>query len=713
MNTIIEPIAVPALVRFWHIVLRRKYTVAGVTLGLTAIIAAVVMMLTPIYRSTVTILIEQTKQKVVSVDEVYSDSNQAREFFQTQSEILQSREVAMRVIDKLRLTEHPLFDPRQKKSGLIKKIMSLGRAAPVMDDEMIRSKVLEHLRETVYIEPVRMSQLLKLSVDSEDRNLSAQIANAFAEAYIESDLDARFSMTQRANTWIAGRVKELREKLAESEQKLQEYRDRENLIDARGVVSTAATQMDEVGRRLVEARVRRAEAETAYEQVKSLQAKNRLDFESIPAIVRNQSVATARQNLANADRNLSDMSQRYGREHPKYIQAEAQYKTAKDDLKTQIDVVVASLQKEFEVARATEQALERTMSSARGQIANINRKEFSLSTYEREVSTNKQLYDLFLSRMKETSATGDLQSVVARVVDHAAPSEVPIKPNTQAAIMAGFFASLIAVMMLVYLIDRLDNTYKMPDELESHTGLPLLATLPILEGKGTDFGTFYLNHPKTAYAEGLRTARTNVLLTMADEANKVFAVTSSVPGEGKTTVSINLALAHAQTKPTLLLECDLRRPQISGALNIPGTAKGLVELIAGEATIDEVLYTVPNSTLTVIPSGRLPSSPQELLASNRFAHLIDELRARFEVIVLDSTPINLISDAAVLSKVVSGFVYVVKSGETPRTLVHRGLTMITRHNKPVFGLVLNQHNPKASSSYDGYHSKYEQYGYYN
>ena len=302
-----------------------------------------------------------------------------------------------------------------------------------------------------------------------DPTLAATIANATADTYIESDLEARYLVTQKAADWLNSRIAGLKQKLTESETALQEYREREKIVDAKGLaLSGASRQLEDLTKSLVEVRQKRSEAENALSQVKVLRSSGAAGgFESIPAVIRNQLYIEAKKVEAETERRVSELSQRYGKEHPRMVQAEGELKSAKENTRRQMETIVAGLNKEFEVARANELAVERNLSEARGDIQSLNRKEYQLGILEREVASSRQVYDMFIGRSKEASATNDLQTPVARVVDKAVAQDRPVRPKPLLAAGVGFCVALLGAIALALLLERLDNTIKNSEDVEN------------------------------------------------------------------------------------------------------------------------------------------------------------------------------------------------------------------------------------------------------
>lgn len=704
------------LLEYWRSVSRRKWSILGLALAVTILAGVVVSSVRPVYRSTVTLLMETSKAKVVSVEEIYSGVSASREFFQTQAEIIKSRDIARRVIAKLNLTKNPEFDPRQQQPSLLSKWSSaigIGGSRPDLTDEQIEKGVIGAFLKRVSVEPVRMSQLIRISFDSYDKDFSATVANTIAEVFVEADLESRYQVTQKAADWLNGRIAGLKQKLSDSEKALQEYREREKIVDAKGLaLSGASKQLEDLTKNLVDARQRRSEAGNAFDQVKNLRVGSaNSNFESIPAVIKNPLFIDAKRTEGDAEKKVAELSQRYGREHPRMVQAEGELKSARENTRRQVDTVISGLSKEYDVARANEAAVERNLADARGEIQGINRKEYQLGILEREVSSNRQVYDMFIGRSKEASATNDLQSAIGRVVDRAVSSEAPIRPNKTQVVMIAFFLSLISAVGLALMLDRLDNTIKTTEDVENRLGVNVLTTVPLITGRKDLAKKAYLDDSKSVFSESIRTARTGVLLSSIDEEHKVLVVTSSVPNEGKTTFAMNLAFAHAQTKRVLLIDADMRRPSIAKTLGAGKDVLGLSEFISGTAQVSQAIHSIEGTDARLLPAGHAPPNPLELLLSPKFSLALTKLQSLFDIIILDTPPVQLVSDALIVAQHATGVIYVVKADDTPYQVAQMGIRKLRRADAAILGIVLNQLDFKKADRYYGEYSGYRNYGY--
>jgi capsular exopolysaccharide synthesis family protein len=701
------------LLLYWRTVWKRKWWILGLAAIFGALAGFAVSFMTPIYRATVTLLIEQNRARLVSIEEVYSGVSANREHYQTQTEMLKAPVLAAAVIQKLGLATHPEFDPRQRKPSYIAQFLpGESQKQTHWSQENVDVAVLADFLRRISVEPVRSSQLVKLSFDAADPQLAARVANALANAYLETDIDVRAKMTQRAGDWLADRLSGLKKNLEDSERALQQFREREGMLDTTGLAQGGATrQFEELSRTLTDAKMRRLEAESNYQQIKAANGR----VEAIPLVLRSAYVDRLRALEGTADSRLATLSKRYGTEHPRMIEAQRDLKQRNENSRSGVDAVIASFAKEVEVARATERATEQSLNSVKGSIQGINRKEFQLDALQRDVTTNRQIYERFLNRYRETRAAGDTQSsVVARVVDPAIPVGSPYKPRKDRIVLIGVMLGLLLGAIGALLRERMDSTLRTSEDVEGKLGLPTLAVLPLLSGgAGKVVGRHFLEEPGSIFSEAIRTARTSLLLSSIDVPSKILLVTSSVPSEGKSAFAVNLALAHAQANRVLLVEADLRRPSIAQHLGLGDNTPGLTALYDGTATLAQCVQRVEGSSLYVLPAGRPPANPSELITSERFQHMIRRIAAACDILIIDSPPVHLVSDAVLLSTMATGVLFVVKADSTPYPLARRCLRTLQDAGAPIIGVALNQVDfTKAGRYYGGYTEYAKEYGGY-
>ena len=715
------------LLQLANTVWRRKWSIITLTLVVMMLTALVVYSMTPIYRSSVTILIEKKAAQVVSIEEVYG-LDAGNEYLQTQFELLKSRALAERVIRELGLVQHPEFDLRQQPEPLLDirgmiNDFDIQRFVPVTlpvdlageEKALTQTDIFEFavkaLMDRITVSPVGKTQLVKIEVEAADKVIATDIANALAQGYIQSQLEARLDMTQTATNWMNDRISTLKDKLQESERRLQDFRDQENLIDVEGVTTVSANELSQTGSRLIDARRARAEAESQYQQIESLKSSGWRRLATAPAIQSEPLVQQFKADEARARARVEELSRRYGPKHPKMQAAQSELNAAASTLRAQVEQVSAAIEREFQLARANEESLQGSFEENKVEIQDITRKEFKLRELQREVDTNRQLYDTFLTRLKETSATSDLESANARIVDRAVVPTQPVKPKKTLIVAIAGILSLMLGVGLTLLIDALNNTFKGTEEVENKLNLPVLGILPLLKGiKREQIFQLFGSDTNKAFSESIRTIRTGVVLSGLDNPHKILVVTSSIPGEGKSSVSVNMSYALGQMEKVLLIDADMRRPTIAKSFGYAPGTPGLANIVAGTAKLEDCIKS--EGDIDVIPAGTVPPNPLELLSSHRFEKLLEVLESKYDRIVVDSAPTQAVSDALVLAQHANAVIYVIKSDSTSVTLVKKGVGQLLQNNAPVTGIVLNQVDIKKAQKYGySYGGYYDYYGY--
>ncbi|GAB6069245.1 exopolysaccharide regulatory tyrosine autokinase VpsO [Thiomicrorhabdus hydrogeniphila] len=716
------------LLPLFKTVWRKKWSILGLVFIVMLLTTLVVMSIIPTYRASTTMQIEQQQSKVVSFEQIYG-LDSSSEYLQTQFELLKSRALAEKVVKLLDLTHHKEFDPAQQEPPLIDikafiRSLQLSKTLPGLVPESfdnptpptkaeILDNVVKAFRDRISISPIKKSQLVVINVDMADAKMAAKAANMIGETFINSQLDASMEATVNASKWMNSRLSDLKKTLQAAENKLQAFKDKEGLIDVDGIVTVSANELSAINERLVDARTKRAEAESQYRQVKGIRKDDWKKLASLPAVLSNPLIQTFKTEEAKAQAKVDELSKRYGKRHPAMQSALSDLKASQASLKSQVLQIVAGIQSQYQIASANEYSLNNSVKANKEQIKDISKNEFKLRELQREVDSNRAIFDTFMTRLKETTATSDLDTTNARIVDPAVVPNAPIKPKKALIIIiAGFLAGLFAVF-LTLLSNALNNTFKSADEIEAKLNLPVLGILPLVKAKDRrGVAELYIGNENRPFTESVKTIRTSIMLSSIDNPHKVLVVTSSIPGEGKTTVSTNLSISLGEMEKVLLIEADMRRPTMAKTFQLPVGTPGLANLIAGTSELESCIQQVDGVDLMV--AGIVPPNPLELLLTEKFKSILEELMTVYDRIVIDSPPVHAVSDAQVLSTFADSLIYVVKSDSTVRDNVAKGVGQLLQNNAPIKGIVLNQVDIKKAQkqgySYSGY---YDYYGYSN
>ena len=699
---------------------RYKWGIMSITLVVVLLVALILYAMTPVYRATATLMIEfQPIKPMQQLEEVYDPGYGTDEYLGTQYHVLKSRELARRVIERLDLLKYPEFaQPEQDRPAgqaldWRKWLPFLPkRAAPATEkpDEQRRvEQAIDTFSQMLTVDFVFGSYLVKVNFESQDPKLAALAANTLVDVFLESNLEARLSTTRKASSWLTDRLKVIREDLGRAEQALQAFRERENLVNVGGSRGLAEVELADNALRLREARRKKAELASTYWKVQQA-GNNPAQLEQASALLDKLPVQHARNVRLEAKQAIDALSSRYGPKHPKLIAARATYETANAAYEQELRKAALGIKAEYEIAQETERQLGQFEAGARDQILSLDRKEYELSSLERDVQTNRELYNLFMTRFKETDTASGFETLNARIVDPAVVPDRPYKPRKARALVLAMIGGLFLGLLAALVRHLLSDTIASSQELEQLTGLPILGVLPELPNLKPGKTAVVLEQPKSSYSEGMRSIRTGLVLSDLDQKKKRLIITSSAPQEGKTTAALNLAIVLGQMERVLLIDADLRRPAVSKQIGLSSGKAGLIELLSDLAKPENCIYRYEQGNIDVMPVGKLPPNPGEILASQRFRKLIEVLSARYDRIVFDSAPCQAVSDTLLLAQNADAVIFLIKSEKTTKGLVKHSIRQLRHARAPLIGAVVNAVDMERHARY--YDSYYYAYRYY-
>ncbi|WP_348728351.1 polysaccharide biosynthesis tyrosine autokinase [Rheinheimera texasensis] len=698
--------------KYFMVINRSKWRILLLAILVSALTVFVVLNMKQIYSSKATLLIEAQQAKAVKIDEVYGINSAQQEYYLTQFEILKSRTIAESVIDRLQIASHAEFVPQPGLLDDLRRLLpflTAGTQQTSAEGQAAREreKLIQAFIERLSIEPVRKTQLVSIVFEAQDPKLAADVANAIGEAYIDGQLAAKMGITQKASTWLGGRLGELRLKLDQSEQSLQEFRLREGLVDVAGVRSLGSQELERLGEQITQARSKKAQIDGFVRVVKQYGTDQIAKLESLPEITAHPGVQSVKMEAVSAERKVSELSKIYGPKHPKLLAAKSELASVQESLREQIRKLLSGISNEADTLSQNLAALEAEMQRAKGQYQDLSGKEAEYQRLQRDVETNRQLFDTFMARQKETEVTGDFNSAVARFTDRAMPAVDPIKPKRKLIVILAFVAAIGFGIIVAFVMESLNDTIKTTQEVEVVLQQRALGVVPRIVGKqqlAQINRTFFATEARL-FSESVRSVRTSLSLLGLDRPMQVLSVTSSIPEEGKSTVSSNLAFACRQLETVLLIDADMRKPTIAKRFGLPAFQPGLANYLAETETLDDCIVRDEQSGIDIMSAGTIPLNPLELLSSPRLVALLTELRGRYQKIIIDTPPVHAVSDALVLSRLSDAVVMVVKADHTRSGLVQLSLSKLINAHARVVGVVLNDLDLKNAE-------RYGSYGYY-
>jgi capsular exopolysaccharide synthesis family protein len=681
--------------------LRRRAALIFAVAGLCLAATAGLLLLTPSkYTAQAMLQINTRHEQVTNVSEVLSGLSSSDPAVRTEMDVLRSRRLAAAVIRKLNLMQ---LDPSLNRDSfgvMLRHGMTYflfpasNTAAGGMQARLTRAT--DNFVDNLEVRMLPHSFSIVLDYTARDPQLAAQVANAVALEYLNSQLEDRFEATRRASDWIAGRLKQLRSEVYDAELATQKFRESHNLTQAKGVTLTEQ-QLSELNSQLILARTQLAEAEA-----KLTQAQSGGGIETNSEVLNSPLIQNLREQETEVRRKMSDLASRYGARHPRMQTVKNELADVQRKIREETVKIQGSLGNDVAVAKARVATLQDQLEALQQQTSLSTTAEVQLAELERQAQAARNLYENFLSRSKEL-AQMDLSQADARVIY---PAEAPLYPSQPQPWLWLPLAALLGLTLgiaLALLLDALDSGFRTLEQLEGVTGAPALGLLAeLLPAEGSLFN-YAQRKPNSAFAESIRAARAALRFANPDQMPQVILVTSSVPGEGKSLFSASLAhLAALGGQKVLLLEADLRRPTLAQQFALK-PRQGLAEVLGGETPLSDALYQPQGTRLTVLPAVDSNPFAPELLASGKMKKLLGDLRKKFDLIILDSPPVTAVADATLLAGLADSVLFVVRWGITPRTVVVKALAALKAAHAPLAGCLLSRVDFSKQKTY-GYGS---------
>ncbi len=671
-------------------------------------------------------------------------------FYQTQYKILQSRSLAKKVIKKLHLDENPelIYPPKIKRNKIFeytnfRYLIALIKNIPRRIYGTIRGafssqKKIKKNQSTLYsqnnkekteweenrlvdmflasliVEPIKDTRLVNVGFRGYKPHLVAKIANAIAETFMEQDVEAQIETSRGAAGWLASRLEQQRIKLQESEEALLKYKQKIGIVSFGKEKTIVAEKLVKLNEKALQAELERIELQTKVQKLKSLNISEAKP-ELLMGILNDELVAELKSKLLEKRAALSELSKKYGPKHPKLKAARDEIRLLEHQLKKEVDEKIKTLEERYRLAAQREQAFKAALKEAQKKAQEINQKAIKLEFLQREVETNRQMFRLYLTRLKETSISdNEVRPSRVRIIDRAEPPAAPIPPRKTSTFMTLFLA-LAGGIGIVFFLEYLDNTVKTPEDIERYIGVPFLAPIEDVEqvkkdSKALEDALVTLKNPKSPYAEAFRGLRTNVLFSFPEKSPKAILINSPNPRDGKSFISANLAITMAQAgSKVVLIEGDLRKPTLGKYFGIKRNAPGLSNLLVGRSGKESFHTFSKEKNLVIIPAGPIPPNPSELLGSGAMKSLITTLSEKFERVIIDSPPLSAVADALILSIMVDGVIIVASAGKTHREAIREAVDKFKRVGAKIMGVILN----KIPTGRKGkYYYKYQYYSYY-
>ncbi len=719
--------AVNFLWRQWKVIL----SVAAVSLLLGAIH---ISRQTPIYTATAQLYLDPNKEKANAQEAVFSELlNFDQSAIESQIAIIKSSDLIKRVVEKEHLVDDAEFGaapaPAAASPGLVARTRDLlgmpaaesRRAETPTDAKMSAAAqiaTIERVKGVVSVAREGQAYVLSVSFSSADPDKAARLANAVADAYVVDKLDARYEAAKRASTWLSDRLVELRKQLRESEEAVARFRADNNLAQPTQGGTLNQEQLGQLNSRLVAAHAETAEKKTRLDILQKIESRGG-NITALPDVIATGPIADLRKQANEISRQEADLLARYSRNHPSVVNIHAQLTDIQRAISAEMQRLGANIRNDYELAKARQDAVEKTMREATGQAGIDSAKQITLRELDRTAAVNKSLFEDFLQRARVTQEQATFEAREARVITPALPPGAPSAPRKMQALLTALVLGLFVGAGGAYALELLNAGFTTPRQIEQFLELPLLATISHMEprdrtvdGAVLSIAEYAVAKPLSRLSEELRSLRNAIQMSDVDHPPKVLQISSSVPGEGKSTVSLALAgSAVFSGLKTLIIDADLRHASASRYFKLD-RARGLVDYLVGEAELHAVMHFSQSSKVWVLPAGGKTQNPADLLGSEKLKALIANLRDQYDLIVIDTPPTGPVVDSVIVSGLVDKVIFVVRWASTAREMVSRSIQRLSGHPK-VAGVVFTQVIDSRAQKYGKYaYSHYYGGSYY-
>jgi succinoglycan biosynthesis transport protein ExoP len=698
------------LLQYWYLLLKHRYIVLGAVAAMLALGLLVTLLTTPIYRASALLQIEREAARVVDIEGVDPvEAGNDRDFYQTQYSLLNSRSLAERVVRRLNLANDARFMNQHAGGPLSSLTGGGGDSAPAGDRAARERRAVGLIAAGLSVEPVRSSRLVRVSYDSPDPELAQRVANAVAENFIGANLDRRFEASSYARKFLEERLAQVKSRLEDSERQLVAYASAQQLVsvmsdsgdstsERSAAQSLTGVNLAAMNSALSAAKGERIRAEQRYRQAAG---SNSL---AIPEVLASGAVQSLRQSRAELSADYQQKLSVYKPDYPAMVALKAQIDEVDRQIATEVRTIKQSLQAEYRVAASQEAALQQQVSSLTSGVLDLRNRGIQYNIIQREVDTNRTLYDGLLQRYKEIGVAGGVGTNNISIVDRAQTPRGPYKPNLLINLaLAGGFGLLLGFVGAVAR-ESLDETIKRPEDIENKVGLPLLGTIPVLEKGLTPQEA--LADARSAFSEAYYSVRTALQFSTSEGVPSSILITSARPSEGKSTTAVALAQNFAKLGiSVLLVDSDLRNPSLHRIVGCDNSA-GLSNYLTSRTPLAQLVQPTDQPNLGIMPCGPLPPNPAELLAGPRVRALLKDVAESFDLLIIDGPPVMGLADAPLLASHAAGVMLVVESGSTRLGLVKTALRRLEVGHARMLGAVLTKFSVKQAGYGYG-----EGYGY--
>jgi len=643
-----------------HVLLEKAWLII-LCIVVGGVLGAVYVVRSPrIYASREVIQVEPQGQKVINIPDVNPEEQQSGEIVKT----IEQNLLSLTLLERVAKANHLPGDGAQLAGKVTAKIR-LG------------------------------TRLIDIVAEDEKPQLAQALAQGVVSEYILQNVEARTNSTQTASEFLVVEAQRLKAKLDKSEQALQSYKEQTQAVSLEDRQNITVEKLKDLNQRVTEAKTEELRLESDDRDVE----KYRGDSErtsAISSVAANPALVDFKKGVAAQEATIAALRERYRAKNPKLIEAQNQLANLQGQLPVEIARAASAVVTSYEASQSTERKFEQALHEQEQAALSLTKLSIPYNVLSREVESDRALYESVIKRMKETDVTRGLEQNSIRIVENATVSTVPVRPDKIQILLLALAGGLAVGLGLSFGLNAIDSSVKTVDKVERLLGLPIVGAIP----RGPADAVLVFTDPNSAVAESFRSLRTSLSLLGKADLRKVTLFTSAVAAEGKSFCAINHAISLAQQGlRTLLIDADLRRPSVALTLLGKEVSPGLSDLLAGQVTFNQAIHATPEDQLFMLPAGSRTPNPTELLGRSDFGALIAQTAKDFDRLVIDTAPVNAVSDTLLLVEHVQSVCLVVRAGSTPRKAILRAVAALTSAGRQPVGVILNRLSARSGIGY--------------
>jgi len=703
------------------VLIRRKWLIISILSFVFISTLIFTLASTKIYKATAVIEVTRQAPKVTKFEEVVASELQTREYYETQVDLLGSQPLAERVIDKMRLNEHPavrriVFDDG-KKHFILKNIKALiawlhgrdtpGKTSQITQETLNHQKLLKLFKKNLGVLSKRNAMLIDLTFTTSDRKLSQNIINTLADEFVNWKMEKKLESSKLARTFLMKQIDRAKITLEKSEEQLNAFSQNSGIVSLDSKLNSVYSQLEKLNEGMADAENELIAKEALYHQAQTSEPAN------LPQVQGSMVIGDLKADYARLRSEYEYLTVTFHDDYPQVKALKTRMHSILRRIKTEERRIFQVIKNDYQTGLKRKQTMQERLKRQKQLALELNERATQYKIMLREVDTNKAIYQSLLERTKEIESMVGVSASNIQIVQRASMPIFPYKPkvllNLLLAVAIGLFLGVGGAFLQEYHADAITD----PDQITERFQIPILGVVPIVKMPENPIEKIYKTDPRNPLSEALRTTKVSIQLSGAEEHSQSLLITSSLPGEGKTTLALNLALAFADSgEKVVLIDADLRKPRVHSLF--PSADKvgshGLSNYLAGMVQkCSSGRSGIKN--LNIIFSGPVPPNPVELLASNRFTQLMEYLKKKCDRVIIDAPPHLGFADILVLSQHVDGVILVSSMGETTRTALRHFKKSMLNVNAAILGCIVNKLNLSKKYGYNAYYQHYRTYGY--